>query len=286
MSVSMDVGSDGVAVISFYNPPLNALSPPLIAGLKEKYAEAMRSDAVKAIVLTGKAGVYSSGFDINALQNAQKTDAKKPSVAAIQGLAFGGGLELAMACHARIATPEVQLGLPELTLGITPGFGGTQRLPRLVGIPKAIEMILSSKSIMSKEGKKLGLIDVIVSSEELLTASRCWALDISDRHKARTSSLRRTDKLCSLTEAHEILMLARQSARQIIPNLPHYLECLEAVGEGIFFGGYAGILKEAEIFTKLLLSSTSRDLVCAFFVQCANAQNVRDSESVSAMARL
>ncbi|VAH56918.1 unnamed protein product [Triticum turgidum subsp. durum] len=159
--VTMEVGADGVALIIICNPPVNALHPIIIEGLKEKYAEALDRDDVKAIVLTGAAGKFCGGFDINVFSKVHETgdvsilpemsfelvsnmmeDGKKPSVAAIQGLALGGGLELTMGCHARIATPEAQLGLPELTLGVIPGAGGTQRLPRLVGLPKAIEMML------------------------------------------------------------------------------------------------------------------------------------------------
>nr|CAB3449587.1 unnamed protein product [Digitaria exilis] len=138
--VTMEVGADGVALITIANPPVNALHPIIVDGLKDKYAEAMRRDDVKAIVLTGDVSLMPD-VSVELVSNLME-EGKKPSVAAIQGLALGGGLELAMGCHARISTPEAQLGLPELTLGIFPGFGGTQRLPRLVGLPKAIEMML------------------------------------------------------------------------------------------------------------------------------------------------
>ncbi|KAF7819802.1 peroxisomal fatty acid beta-oxidation multifunctional protein aim1-like [Senna tora] len=125
------------------NPPVNALAIPIISGLKEKFDEAQRRNDVKAIVLTGKGGRFSGGFDISVMEKVHQTgdvtlvpdvsvelvvntieDSKKPVVAAVEGLALGGGLELAMGCHARIAAPRTQLGLPELTLGIIPGFGG------------------------------------------------------------------------------------------------------------------------------------------------------------------
>ncbi|AQK91459.1 enoyl-CoA hydratase1 [Zea mays] len=154
----LDVGADGVAVITIYNPPVNSLSIDVLHSLKESYEEALRRNDVKAIVVTGKGGKFSGGFDISSFGGVQGgqtmqpkvgyiaidilTDtveaATKPSVAAIDGLALGGGLEVAMACHARIATPTAQLGLPELQLGIIPGFGGTQRLPRLVGLTKSL----------------------------------------------------------------------------------------------------------------------------------------------------
>ncbi|XP_039124709.1 peroxisomal fatty acid beta-oxidation multifunctional protein [Dioscorea cayenensis subsp. rotundata] len=295
--VSMEVGRDGVAVITISNPPVNALAPIIIDGLKKNYKEAMDRDDVKAIVLTGNAGKFSGGFDINVFAEVHKNgdlsrlpdvsvdlvvntieDGKKPSVAAIQGLALGGGLELAMGCHARISTPEAQLGLPELTLGVIPGFGGTQRLPRLVGLPKAIEMMLLSKSIRAKEGKEYGLIDSVVSSGELLTVSRLWALDIAEKRKPWVTSLHRTDRLCSLSEANEILKGARQQAKKIAPNMPQHQVCLDSIEEGIVFGGYAGVLKEAKVFKELVLSSTARGLVYAFFSQRATSKvpNVTD----------
>lgn len=121
--------------------------------------------------------------------------AKKPSVAAIDGLALDGGLEIAMACHGRTATPQAQLGLPERQLGVIPGFGGTQRLPRLVGLSKALEMILWSKPIKSEEASELGLVDAVVPPVELLNTARHWALEIAEFRRPWIKSIYRTDKL-------------------------------------------------------------------------------------------
>ncbi|CAI9100353.1 OLC1v1037333C1 [Oldenlandia corymbosa var. corymbosa] len=205
-------------------------------------------------------------------------DSKKPAVAAIEGLALGGGLELAMACHARVAVPKAQLGLPELTLGIIPGFGGTQLLPRLVGLPKAIDMMLLSKSIQSEEGKKLGLIDEIASSSELLNVSRRWALDIAERRKPWLRTLHRTDKLGSLSEARNVLKMARQQAKKVAPNMPQHQACLDAIEEGVVHGAYSGVLKETKVFNELVLSDTSKGLVHIFFAQRTTSKvpNVTD----------
>ncbi|KAM0832750.1 hypothetical protein ACQ4PT_064698 [Festuca glaucescens] len=284
--VTMEVGADGVALITIFNPPVNALHPIIIQGLKEKYAEAMDRDDVKAIVLTGAAGKFCGGFDINVFTIVQETGdvshlpdvsvelvsntmeaGKKPSVAAIQGLALGGGLELTMGCHARIATPETQLGLPELTLGVMPGFGGTQRLPRLVGLPKAIEMMLQSKFITAKEGKERGLIDALCSPDELIKVSRFWALEIANYRKPWTRSLDRTDKLGSLSEARAVLSMARQQAKKVSANLPQHQACLDVIEEGVLCGGQAGVVKEANVFKELVLSTTARSLVHVFFAQ-------------------
>ncbi|CAN0900127.1 Peroxisomal fatty acid beta-oxidation multifunctional protein AIM1 [Linum grandiflorum] len=289
--VSMEVGNDGVAVIAISNPPVNALAISILDGLNEKFAEATRRDDVKAIVVTGKGGRFSGGFDINVFQKVHATgdvsimpdvsvdlvvntieDCKKPVVAAVEGLALGGGLELALGCHARIVAPRTQLGLPELTLGVIPGFGGTQRLPRLVGLSKAIDMMLLSRPILSEEGKKLGLVDALVSSQELLKVSREWALDIADRRKPWVRSLHKTDKIGSLAEARQVLQAARLQAKKIAPNMPQHLGCLDAIEDGIIHGGYSGVLKEARIFKDLVLSDTSRGLVHSFFAQRATSK--------------
>ncbi|XWS26833.1 hypothetical protein CRYUN_Cryun26dG0064000 [Craigia yunnanensis] len=295
--VTMEVGNDGVAVITISNPPVNALAIPIIAGLKEKFDEATRRSDVKAIVLIGKGGRFSGGFDINVFQKVHGTgdvsiipdvsvdlvvnameDCKKPIVAAVEGLALGGGLELAMGCHARVAAPRAQLGLPELSLGVIPGFGGTQRLPRLVGLLKAIEIMLSSKPITSEEGKKLGLIDALVPSEELLKVSRRWALDIAERRKPWLRSLHRTDKIGTLSEAREVLRSARQQAKKTAPNLPQHQACLDVIEDGIVHGGYNGVLKEAKVFKELVLSDTAKSLVHVFLAQRATSKvpNVTD----------
>ncbi|KAL5541883.1 hypothetical protein UlMin_009593 [Ulmus minor] len=284
----VEVGADGVAVITIINPPVNSLSFDVLFSLKESYEQALTRDDVRAIVVTGAKGRFSGGFDISAFGGMQGgvkpefsrpgyvsvellTDvleaARKPSVAAIDGLALGGGLEVAMACHARISTPTAQLGLPELQLGVIPGFGGTQRLPRLVGLPKGLEMILTSKPVKGQEALGLGLVDAVVSPSELVSTARRWALDILERRKPWVASLHKTDKLEPLGEAREILNFARAQTRKRAPNLQHPLRCIDAIEAGVVSGGRAGLWKEAEVFQEALHSATSKSLVHVFFSQ-------------------
>ncbi|PIA44345.1 hypothetical protein AQUCO_01700147v1 [Aquilegia coerulea] len=283
----LEVGADGVALITLINPPVNSLSFDVLTSLKESYDKALQRDDVKAIVVTGAKGKFSGGFDITAFGGIQGgkveepkpgyisidivTDtlegARKPSVAAIDGLALGGGLEVAMACHARISTPTAQLGLPELQLGIIPGFGGTQRLPRLVGLSKALEMMLMSKPVKGQEAHALGLVDAIVPSDELVTVARRWALDMVECKKPWVASLYKTDKLEPLGDAREILKFARVQARKQAPNLEHPQACIDAIEEGIISGPRAGLVRELENFQKLLHSDTCKSLVHIFFSQ-------------------
>jgi enoyl-CoA hydratase/3-hydroxyacyl-CoA dehydrogenase len=189
-------------------PYNTALLPAVLRGLFESLEKAHADDRVKAVVVTGAGKNFSAGFDINQFQNQSGgggIDNKinesicsvleggpKPTVAAIQGVALGGGLEVAMGCNARVAAPGSRLGLPELQLGIIPGFGGTQRLPRLVGLKKAIQMMLTSTPIKDSEALKLGLVDAVAPAAELLQAAKKHALDIAEGRKPRVLSLLRT----------------------------------------------------------------------------------------------
>ncbi|KAL6503365.1 hypothetical protein OROGR_025288 [Orobanche gracilis] len=260
---TLDVGADGVAIITIINPPVNSLSFDVLSSLKDSCEQALRRDDVKAIVITGAQGKFSGGFDISAFGKIQDktlqapkpgfvsfeilTDviaaAKKPFVAAVDGLALGGGLEIAMGCHARISTPNAQLGLPELQLGIIPGFGGTQALPRLVGIAKALEMMLTSKPVKGEEALGLGLVDALASPNELLSTARRWALDVLERKRPWVISYYKTDKLEPLGEAKEILKFARAQTHKRAPNLNHPLVCIDVIEEGIVSGARAGLWK-------------------------------------------
>ncbi|XP_020595963.1 glyoxysomal fatty acid beta-oxidation multifunctional protein MFP-a-like, partial [Phalaenopsis equestris] len=261
----------------------------VLFSLKENYEQVMRRDDVKAVVLTGAGGKFSGGADISSFKEGEGeaprnssmsieffTDilegGRKPSVAAIDGLALGGGLELAMVCHSRISTSTAQLGLPELQLGIIPGLGGTQRLPRLIGLHKALEMMLSSKPVKGKEAYALGLVDAIVSPGDLIKTARHRAIEIADYRQPWIKSLFKTDKLESLREAKEILKFARAQAQKQSVHLEHPRICIDIIEEGIVSGPRAGLLKEANASWSLQFSPTSKSLVHVFFAQRATTK--------------
>lgn len=190
-----------VAILTIQSPPANALSSNLLHDLGEKLDEIENDNTIKAIVLHGEGKFFSAGADIKeftSLQNAADYQAlaKKgqdlfnriehfpiPVIAAIHGAALGGGLELSMACHIRIVTENAKLGLPELTLGIIPGFAGTQRLPQYVGTAKAYEMILSGQPISGIEAKALGLANQAVKEEEVFEVATKLAEIIAAKSK-------------------------------------------------------------------------------------------------------
>ncbi|XVF80602.1 hypothetical protein PTKIN_Ptkin15bG0087000 [Pterospermum kingtungense] len=279
----LEIRADGVAIISINNPPLNLLSADVMLSLKENSEHALLRDDVKAIVITGSNGKFSGGFDVTAFGTKGKlgklgfwsiefiTDileaARKPLVAAIDGLALGGGLEIALACHARISTSSAQLGLPELRYGIIPGFGGTQRVPRLVGLHKALEMILMSKLVNGDNAHCLGLVDALSLSGELINTACYWAQDILEHRRPWAVSLHRTDQLEPLAEARMILKHARINAKKQAPNLKHPLVCIDVIEEGLLHGPRAALWKESEALLELRQSDTCRSLVYFFFAQ-------------------
>ncbi|WP_106496977.1 enoyl-CoA hydratase [Lentibacillus sp. Marseille-P4043] len=190
-----------IATLTIKSPPANALSSALINDLAEKLDEIEQDEAIKAVVLKGEGKFFSAGADIKEFTSLQDaTDYQSlsekgqqlfdriehfhvPVIAAIHGAALGGGLELAMSCHIRIASENAKLGLPESTLGIIPGFAGTQRLPRYVGTAKAYEMILTGEPIRAHEAQALGLVNRVVENEEVFAEAMKLAEKIVAKSK-------------------------------------------------------------------------------------------------------
>jgi enoyl-CoA hydratase/carnithine racemase len=187
----------GVALVTLNHPPVNALTPELLAELAGTFDSLAMDDAVKILVLTGAGRFFAAGADIRVLASIpssvegeamashgqtllNKIEAlEKPVIAAINGACLGGGLELAMCCHIRLAAEGARLGLPEINLGIMPGFGGTQRLPRLIGQSKAMELILTGEPISARDALNLGLVSQVVPADDLLRQAQGLAHKIS-----------------------------------------------------------------------------------------------------------
>lgn len=234
------IRADGpVAVVTIENPPANALSNAVIQELGAVADQVSKESLYKACVLTGAGRFFIAGADIKELSEMDLTKGHmtsqsgqrilnfielmdKPWVVAINGPCLGGGLELALACHIRVAGENAKLGLPEINLGIIPGFGGTQRLPRLVGTGKAYEMILTGEMILGTEAHGIGLVDRVVSDGEVLNEAMTLAQKIASHGapaiRAAVQSIRRGrrgmeegmlfeaerfGKLCSTYDMHE-----------------------------------------------------------------------------------
>ena len=171
---------DGIAVIVMNNPPVNGLGSVLRPGIADGIKKAEADPAVTALVIMGSAKAFSGGADIREFNTPKTTmpptlpeindmqdNFSKPMIAAIGGFALGGGLELALGCHYRVALPGALLGLPEVKLGILPGSGGTQRLPRVIGAAEALKMMTTGNPVPAEKGVVLGLVDKLVTGDLL-----------------------------------------------------------------------------------------------------------------------
>lgn len=192
--LSFEPDRDGLALITVNRPEkLNALNREVISELGDAFRMAREDASIKAVILTGAGErAFVAGGDISELAEMNAIEAerlsrrgqeifreletlRKPSVAAINGFALGAGLELAMCCTIRIASPGAKLGLPEVKLGIIAGYGGTQRLPRLVGRGRALELLLSGEPVDAAEAYRIGLVNAIAQQSELIETSKQWA---------------------------------------------------------------------------------------------------------------
>jgi enoyl-CoA hydratase/carnithine racemase len=191
---------DRIAIITLDHPPVNALNSQMVKDLDAALDRALEDDAVKVIIITGAGRTaFVAGADIGEIDQIQDADhaeellraghavfskietSKKPVIAAINGICLGGGLEMAMACHIRVAGDRARIGQPEINLGIIPGWGGTQRLPRIVGPSKAAEMILTGDPIRAQEAYRLGLVNQVVPMSDVLKEAKDLARKIAGK---------------------------------------------------------------------------------------------------------
>src|SRR5580698_2072116 len=218
------VKENDIAVITIDNPPVNALSPGVPEGIANAIQEINNDPSVKAAILIGGGRTFVAGADIKEFgkMTSGRTrgvgllplllsieNCSKPVVMAIHGAAFGGGLELAMAGHYRVASSDAQVGQPEVKLGLIPGAAGTQRLPRLAGVAKALQMCWEGEPISAKEAVETGIADRLIEGD-LLTGAIAFAKEVATRPIPRTRE--RNDKLANLDPA--LFAAARDAAKK------------------------------------------------------------------------
>ncbi|MBI3100921.1 MAG: enoyl-CoA hydratase/isomerase family protein [Burkholderiales bacterium] len=271
-----------VAVITLANPPVNGLGLSTRQGIVDGLDKAQQDAAVKAIVITGAGGAFSGGADIKefgtdkAMQEpnlnsviAAIENASKPVVAAIHSVAMGGGLELALGCHYRVAAPGCSIALPEVKLGILPGAGGTQRLPRVIGVEAALNMIVSGEAIKSEmlamlPGQKL--FDKLVDSPEALAAEAlAFAQSVAD---VRPMPLVR-NLPCKHPEGDAYFQFARNMVKGMSKNFPAPAKCVDAVEAATKKKFADGMAVEREIFINLMWTAESRSLRHLFLAERA-----------------
>ncbi|TPQ38237.1 3-hydroxyacyl-CoA dehydrogenase NAD-binding domain-containing protein [Cupriavidus pinatubonensis] len=266
---------DGIALISVDNPPVNALAPGMREGIIAFLEKANGDAGVSAIVLVGEGKNFIAGADIRQFGQTRSVSTRtstaaidssaKPIVAAIQGYALGGGLEHVLACHYRVATVGAKLGLPEVTLGVIPGGGGTQRLPRLVGPKKALQLILGGRPISAEDAEKIGVVDALVPKGELRRAAIDFAKSIAQTRplpRVRDRNVDMDDE--SLAAIVADARKAETKNGQLLPAKDRAIACVEAAVRLPFD---EGIAFEEKAFAALENSDEAKALRYAFFAE-------------------
>jgi 3-hydroxyacyl-CoA dehydrogenase len=268
---------DSVAVVTISNPPVNALSPGVPEGIRSSIAAAGANPAVHAIVVIGDGRTFIAGADIREFGKVvsgekprgsllpllrEIEDCPKPVVMAIHGTAFGGGLEVAMSGHYRVMAPTAQAGQPEVKLGIIPGAAGTQRLPRLAGVAKAVEMCAFGEPVGARDAHECGIVDRIIEGD-LLAGAIAFAREVSGRPCPKTRE--RGEKLGDAAPA--IFERARQQAAKTRRGQTAPLAAIDAVEAATKLSFDEGCAREAELFDRCLYSTQSKSLIHAFFAE-------------------
>ena len=269
-----------VLVITLDNPPVNALGKQVRDALDAAITSAASDDAVKAIVIHGNGRGFSGGADITEFGGGgadsiplpvmidRMEASTKPVVAAIHGTAFGGGLELALAAHYRVASPSAKLGLPEVKLGILPGAGGTQRLPRVIGVEAALPIIVLGNPVDANKAFELGLIDKVVGEQTLVQDAIAYAREVSGKDSHPVAS-QREDKLEAARKDPEVFDRFRKEQGRRLAGLDAPIACIQAIKAAVDLPFKDGIAKERELFGKLLMGGQSKALRYNFFAERA-----------------
>ncbi|HEY6265441.1 MAG TPA: 3-hydroxyacyl-CoA dehydrogenase NAD-binding domain-containing protein [Candidatus Acidoferrum sp.] len=268
---------NGIAVITIDNPPVNALSPGVPEGISEALDQIALDDSVKAAVLIGGGRTFVAGADIKEFGKMtsgrprgagllplllKMEDSTKPVIVAIHGTAFGGGLELAMAGHYRVAVSDAQVGQPEVKLGIIPGAAGTQRLPRLAGVAKAVEMCTTGNPVKAEEARKFGIVDRIIDGD-LLTGAIAFAREVAARPAPKTRE--RNERLGNAAENAQIFSSARETVAKKQRGLLAPAAAIDAVEAATKLPFEEGCKAEQKLFIDCLFSEQSKSLIHVFF---------------------
>ncbi|MGA8555784.1 MAG: 3-hydroxyacyl-CoA dehydrogenase NAD-binding domain-containing protein [Candidatus Acidiferrales bacterium] len=269
---------DDIAVITINNPPVNALSPGVPEGIAEAIEQIEKDDSIKAAVLIGSGRTFVAGADIKEFGKITSgkrggvmelpalllriEDCSKPIVVAIHGTAFGGGLELAMAGHYRVIVPGAQVGQPEVKLGLIPGAAGTQRLPRVAGVAKAVEMCTEGNPISAEDALKFGVVDRMIDGD-LLGGAIAFANEIAAKPARKTRE--RNEKLGTSEQNAPIFAAARDTARKKQRNLKAPLAAIDAIEASIKLSFDEGCQFERNLFMDCLFSDQSKSLIHVFF---------------------
>lgn len=273
MSVVSFSKQGSVGVISVNNPPVNALSQAVRAGLRDAVAQGLADNDVTAMLIWCEGRTFIAGADIREFGKPPQEPAlpdvcnvieksTKPVIAAIHGTALGGGLEVALSCHWRIASPNAKVGLPEVKLGILPGAGGTQRLPRLIGVKNALEMIVSGDHVAATKAHVLGVIDEIVEGD-----LKAAAIALAQRVVNEKKPLRRVSELTVKPESPTFFDEYTKSIAKKHRGFLAPFACVKAVQAAVDLPFAEGMKRERELFGELVASPQSKAQRHVFFAE-------------------
>ena len=289
--------TDGVAVLRLDNPPVNSLGLELRRELLAALSRAEADAGVAAIIIIGSGKGFSGGADIREFGTSRSVaqpnlpallraveDCSKPVVAAIDGICMGGGLELALACHYRVGVPAARVAMPEVKLGLLPGAGGTQRLPRLVGVETALNMIVSGNTVAAEALRGTGLFDLLAPAD--LPAA---AVEFAKSLIAQKRGPRKVRELpIHMPNAEAYLQFARNTVKAVAGPYPAPLACVEGVAAAVKGPFAAGMKRERELFAALMASPESAALRHIFQAERAasHIRGVPDSTPVRPLSKV
>lgn len=271
--------TEGLCVLRLNNPPVNTLTLAVLEDLRSAIRQANSDASIRSIVITGNLGHFSAGADVGLFRDLQTAadavrlsqvfqeafqeveDSAKPVVAAVAGKMMGGALELAMACHARVCERGTLFSMPEVNLGINPGAGGTQRLPRLIGVEAALKMLLAGKPVNAAEALSLGLVDEVCDAPDLIGCAASLLCTATTPHKTRD----RLDKVKDPAANAAVLAQARKRLAGARPELIAPSVILEAVETGLVKSFDAGLRAEQDLFARCMDTLPTRNKIHVFF---------------------
>ena len=275
MSKVTTAREDDVLVVSLDNPPVNAFSTEVRNAMAAAIEEAAGDDGISAVVIRAEGRMFSGGADITEFGKPPVhptlpelidsiENLAKPVVVALNGTALGGGCEIALGCNYRIGVPATKIGLPEVKIGIRPGAGGTQRLPRVVGVEEALPIIVTGNPVSAKKAEAIGLLDKIVAPENLRDEAIAFAREVAGRSEHPVSS-KRTDKI----DSHDpgVFDAFREKHGRRLKGLDAPAKCIEAVQLSTQLPYHEGIAKEREFFMELVMGDQSKALRHVFFAE-------------------
>jgi len=285
--------ADNICTLRLNAPPVNTFTFELLEQLRSAISRANEDDNVRGIILVGDEKHFSAGADVNIFEKitsaaqaieisrvfqdafAVVEDSAKPVVAAVAGKVMGSALEAACACHFRVCTPTAKFSMPEVRLGINPGAGGTQRLPRLIG-PAALKMLLAAETINAKQAMQLGLVDAISQDADLVATAR----KLLDTHPQPVKTSTRTDKISDSDACSAAVAWAKQFIGRGRPEIIAPRKILEAVKTGIDESFQAGLTAEQRAFAECMGTLATRNKIYVFFAvrKTAKAPDLADAK--------